>query len=162
MTATIKIHRQRLISSAELYNDNIKNLTIEAEFFVKPKIVGDIRIYYPDANFISLEMAQGINSLLDQQEESISIPLFIEIANGSDYVDESLPGSKITDDEGDETRVIWYDWILPNHEIMNRDGRLFIGTNSYTGSDLTIESLSGVIGSLVSPNDLPDVVDTEI
>jgi len=162
MTATIKLHRHRLISSAALYSEAIQKLTLEAEFFVRAKIEGDFRTYRPDAAFISLQMAQGIDALLDQDGEIVSLPLYIEISNADDYVDASLPGATSTDEEGVETQTTWNDWTLDNHEIMTRGGRMFVGTNAHTGNDLTINELAGVIASLVYPSDLPEADESEI
>jgi hypothetical protein len=162
MNATIKLHRHRLISSAALYSEAIQKLTLEAEFFVRAKIEGDFRTYQPDAAFISLQMAQGIDALLDQDGESVSLPLYIEISNADDYVDASLPGATSTDEEGVETQTTWNDWTLDNHEIMTRGGRMFVGTNAHTGNDLTINELAGVMASIVYPSDLPEVDESEI
>ena len=162
MNATIKLHRHRLISSAALYSEAIQKLTLEAEFFVRAKIEGDFRTYQPDAAFISLQMAQGIDALLDQEGESVSLPLYIEISSADDYVDASLPGATSTDEEGVETQTTWNDWTLDNHEIMTRGGRMFVGTNAHTGNDLTINELAGVMASIVYPSDLPEVDESEI
>jgi len=162
MNATIKLHRHRLISSAALYSEAIQKLTLEAEFFVRAKIEGDFRTYRPDAAFISLQMAQGIDALLDQDGESVSLPLYIEIDNADDYVDASLPGATSTDDDGVETQTTWNDWTLDNHEILTRGGRMFVGTNAHTGNDLTINELAGVTASLVDPSDLPEADESEI
>ena len=162
MTATIKLHRQRLISSAAIYSEPIQKLTLEAEFFVRAKIEGGFRTYRPDAAFISLQMAQGIDALLDQDGESVSLPLYIEIDDADDSVDASLPGATSTDEDGITTKTTWRDWTLNNHEIMNRGGRLFVGTNAHTGSDLTINELAGVTANLVYPSDLPEADESEI
>lgn len=162
MNATIKLHRHRLISSAPLYSEPIQKLTLEAEFFVRAKIEGDFRTYRPDAAFISLQMAQGISALLNQDGESVSLPLYIEIDDADDYVDASLPGATSTDEDDVTTQTTWNDWTLDNHEILHRGNRVFVGTNAHTGNDLTINELAGVIPSLVYPSDLPDADESEI
>lgn len=152
MKALIKIHRERLISSSPRFNSDLRDLTIEAEFFVRPNVRREypLRIYQPDASFISLPMAQQIASLLTEDGESISIPLFMLIDSPTDNV----PSDVIGYQDGDGNQRTWNDWKLNNYEFLERGGNIYLGTNAHTGNDLTFDQLGNTI-TLVRPSDLP-------
>jgi len=75
------------------------------------------------------------------------MPLFIEIEDKDDVVPEGVFGS--TNDDGESHT--WSTWKKPNHNFLEIDGRIFIGTNAHTHEDLDFEYLVDVLDDLVHP-----------
>jgi len=117
--------------------------------------------YNIENEFFTLDYAKLVVS---KGGEVQNFPLFIEIDAESDEVDSGLIGSTITDEEEVVTSNTWSTWMLPNHSVLERAGRLFVGTNAHTGSDLPFSELLSISDKLILPSDLPEeeeVVESE-
>lgn len=121
----------------------------------KPTHNGDSVIYPIEDVYLSLDHAK---LLVSKGAKVDNMSLFIEIDSPSSRVPDSLI-LEVSEDE--EPKDTWATWLLPNHNIMTRAGRLFVGTNGSTNQDPSLNELVDVFDDLITPYDLP-VPDPEL
>lgn len=145
---TITLKQENLFVVSPTYNAGLAQLATSALLqgaTVKP--VGLNVNYEFDGKLLPLAVAKQIKDV------AVSIknyPLFIEIADKDDVVPEGVFGS--TNDDGESHT--WSTWKKPNHNFLEIDGRIFIGTNAHTHEDLDFEYLVDVLDELVHPTEI--------
>ena len=135
----ITVPHALLDASADIRSE--ANLALAKGATVHPD--GDNAIYTITPSKFPLDKAKSLSSVGCTIEH---MPLFIEIVSADDNVTAGLPNA-----EGNT----WQSWLLPNHSILERDGRLFVGTNANSGNDLEVGVLTPVFDSLIVPADIP-------
>ena len=107
---------------------------------VLPECNGVETSYTVPNQFLTLDTA---DLLYSKGVEIKQFPLFIEIES--------------TDDNCPFIEGTWEDWKLDNHTFMERDGRIFIGTNAHTNEDMDWADLQTIRPQLVTPAELPNI-----
>ncbi len=147
--AKITVPHALLDASAEIRNDASLALAKGATC----KSLGNSALYTVDNNKLELEKAK---QLVSAGCPVTDYPLFIEVYDKEDLVPEGVPGFEYREPEGEDMiRHTWSTWLSPNHRFLERDGRLFAGSNGHSGTDLPLDDLQPVFDSLIHPKDLP-------
>lgn len=124
----------------------------------RPTYKGADVIYPIEPPYMELD----IGKLLVSKGATVEgFPLFIEIASKDDEVPAGIPDATVTDEDGVTTANTWTTWKASNHHFMERDGRIFIGTNATGKGIIELSLLAPVFDKLVTVADLPaeDAVD---
>lgn len=124
----------------------------------KPIYEGSDVIYPINSKYMPLDYAK---LLVSKGATVDSYPLFIEINSKDDEVPVGLPNATVTDEEGVTTANTWTTWKASNHHFMERDERIFIGTNATGTGHIELSQLAPVFDKLLAIEDLPapDVVE---
>lgn len=103
-------------------------------------------LYQIFAKYMDVNTAQFV---VTKGGDVTDFPLFIEVGNKEDIVPEAMIGGGVS----------WEEWLRPNHSFIERDDRLFVGSDAHTGYPLNVSELQPVFGKLFKGSDLPIVED---
>lgn len=136
---------------------NVQTLAMSALMKGATASYKDEDVIYPiESKFLDLNTVKYLASVGAKVE---NYRLFIEISSKTDLVPSGLIGATTLNEEDVEIPNTWEDWKRYNHTFYEADGRIFIGANAHTSSDLRVDELTSVIDQLVRPQDLPQKED---
>lgn len=144
----VKIDIDKLDSTNGSYNENLKNLCVQAVISgAKTESDTDFVTYTIDSKNLPMALAKTIIAI--GADEVKGFPFFIKV-NPSDSVPSSLPESTFIDEENVVQAKTWTQWKLAHFEFHTlSDGNTYIAGEAYSTKEVILNNFSAVFDDCI-------------